>query len=176
MRHIVPSDISSLIYHVRGKAIMLDSNLAELYRVSTKRLNESVRRNKKRFPDDFMFQLTEVEYCSLRSQIATSKIGRGGRRYRPLGFTEQGVAMLSSILTSNIAIEANIHIMRAFVQIKRLGLTVNEMKRKIDGLERKYDQQFKIVFDAIRRLLAPPIIPTSKNKIGFIQSRKDEKG
>jgi len=168
---LTPTQIRSLIYNIRGKAVMLDSDLAELYRVDTYRLNEAVKRNRKRFPENFMFQLTEQEFNSLRSQIAISKPGRGGRRYIPFVFTEQGVAMLSGILNSDIAIEMNINIMRAFVQIRRLGLTVVEMKRKIDTLEQKYDYQFKIVFDSLRSILAPE--PKNKRQIGFIQNRKN---
>jgi hypothetical protein len=161
------TEIKNLIFHIRGKAVMFDNDLAELYQVTTKRLNEAVSRNRKRFPEDFMFQLTDDEHRSLRSQIATSNVGRGGRRYLPYVFTEQGVAMLSGVLTSDIAIEANIHIMRAFVQVKRLGMTILDIRRKLDGMERKYDHNFKIVFDAIRQLLAPPPAPAKKVKIGF---------
>ncbi len=172
------NEVKNLIHHIRGKAVMIDQDIAELYQVSTKRLNEAVRRNIKRFPEDFMFQLTEEEFSTLRSQSATSKGGRGGRRYLPFVFTEQGVAMLSGVLTSDVAIEANIHIMRAFVQIKRLGLTILDVRRKLDGMERKYDHQFKIVFDAIRQLLQPPPEANSKRKMGFgpeeKKPRKDE--
>lgn len=165
------AEIKNLIYHIRGKAVMFDSDLAGLYQVSTKRLNEAVSRNRKRFPEDFMFQLTKEEYYNLRSQIATSSYG--GRRYLPFVFTEQGVAMLSGVLTSEVAIEANIHIMRAFVQVKRLGMTVLDIRRKLDGMERKYDHNFKIVFDAIRQLLAPPPAPAKKIKIGFSPPNKN---
>jgi hypothetical protein len=150
---------------------MLDSNIAELYKVETARLNEAVKRNIKRFPEDFMFQLTEHEFDSLRSQNAISKQGRGGRRYMPFAFTEQGVAMLSGILSSDTAIDMNINIMRAFVQMRRIGLTVVDMKKKIDGLERKYDHQFKIVFDSLRKILVPE--PKNKRTLGFIQHQKD---
>jgi hypothetical protein len=163
---ILPSEIKNLIYHIRGKALMLDSDLAGLYQVETRVLNQAVRRNLDRFPDDFMFQLTEEEFKNLISQIVTSS-SYGGRRKLPLVFTEQGVAMLSSVLNSEIAIKANIQIMRAFVQVKRLGLTVLDIRRKLDGMERKYDHQFKIVFDAIRQLLAPPPAPAKKVRIGF---------
>jgi hypothetical protein len=172
MNAITQSEIRNLIHNIRGKAVMLDSDLAELYKVTTKRLNEAVRRNRKRFPEDFMFQLTDGEYHSLRSQIATSKIGRGGRRYMPLAFTEQGVAMLSGVLTSDIAIEANINIMRAFVSVKRLGMTILDIRRKIDGMEKKYDNNFRIVFDAIQELLAPPPALEKKQKIGFTPPEK----
>ncbi len=174
MNALLPSEIKNMIYHIRGKAVMLDSDLADLYQVETRTLNQAVRRNSDRFPEDFMFQLAEEEAERLRSQIVISKIGRGGRRYAPYVFTEQGVAMLSSVLNSDIAIKANIQIMRAFVQIKRLGLTVLDIRRKLDGMEKKYDHQFKIVFDAIRQLLAPPPAPTKKVKIGFTPPEKDD--
>jgi hypothetical protein len=159
-------EIKNLIYHIRGKAIMLDSDLAGLYHVPTGRLNEAVKRNIRRFPDDFMFRLTESEFENLKSQFAISS-SHGGRRKVPLVFTEQGVAMLSGILSSDIAIDVNIQIMRAFVQVRRLGMSVVDLKRKIDGMERKYDHNFKIVFDAIRELMEPPIPSKPKRKMGF---------
>ena len=145
---------------------MLDSDLAELYGVTTKRLNEQVRRNLSRFPDDFMFQLTESETRLLRSQIATSKEGRGGRRYLPYAFTEQGVAMLSSVLNSERAIKANIEIMRAFVRLRQILASHADLARKLEALEKKYDAQFKVVFDAIRELMKPP--ESKKRPIGFL--------
>jgi predicted restriction endonuclease len=145
---------------------MLDADLAVLYGVSTKRLNEQVRRNRSRFPDDFMFQLTREEVQSLRSQIATSKQGRGGRRYAPLVFTEQGIAMLSTVLNSERAIQVNIEIMRAFVRLREMIATHKDLARKLEALERRYDAQFKVVFDAIRELMAPP--ESKKRKIGFL--------
>ena len=135
---------------------MLDTGLAELYGVATRRLNEQVRRNIKRFPGDFMFQLTPEEMESLRSQIATSKKGRGGRRYLPFVFTEQGVAMLSSVLNSERAIQVNVEIMRAFVRLREMMSTHKDLARKLEALEKKYDTQFKVVFDAIRQLMTPP--------------------
>lgn len=142
---------------------MLDFHLAPLYGVSTKRLKEQVRRNLARFPSDFMFQLTPEEFDILRSQIATSSWG--GRRYSPYAFTEQGVAMLSSVLNSERAIQVNIEIMRAFVKLREILSTHKELARKLEELERKYDTQFKIVFEAIRQLMKPPEKP--KRKIGF---------
>jgi hypothetical protein len=144
---------------------MIDSDRAALYQVETKRLNEAVKRNLKRFPEDFMFQLSVEEYENLRSQNATSSYG--GRRYLPYAFTEQGVAMLSSVLNSDTAIEVNISIMRAFVQLRRIGLTYMELKRKIDSLERNYDHQFKIVFNALRQLIEPPPEKKKNRRIGF---------
>ena len=145
---------------------MLDSDLAELYGVPTRRLNEQVRRNCSRFPRDFMFQLTTEETTALRSQIATSKTGRGGRRYAPLVFTEHGVAMLSSVLNSERAIQVNIAIMRAFVQLREMLATHKNLAKKLDALEKKYDAQFRVVFDAIRELMAPPPVP-KRHRIGF---------
>ncbi|MBI5376566.1 MAG: ORF6N domain-containing protein [Candidatus Schekmanbacteria bacterium] len=156
--------IEKRIFFVRGQKIMLDADLAELYQVSTKRLNEQVRRNINRFPPDFMFKLTNKEYEYLRSQIATSK-GRGGRRYLPLVFTEQGVAMLSTVLNSERAIQVNIGIMRAFVKLREILATHKDLASKLEKIEKKYDSQFKIVFDAIRQLLQTP--PSPKRKIGF---------
>jgi len=144
---------------------MLDSDLARLYGVEARALNQAVARNRKRFPADFMFQLTPGEYESLRSQIVTSKKGRGGRRFRPYAFTEQGVAMLSSVLRSSRAVEVNIAIMRTFVQLRRLMDTNRDLARKIEALEKKYDEQFAVVFDAIKELIAPPEPP--KKQIGF---------
>ena len=145
---------------------MLDADLAGLYGVTTKRLNERVRRNRSRFPDDFMFQLTAEEVLSLRSQIATSKQGRGGRRYAPLVFTEQGIAMLSTVLNSERAIQVNIEIMRAFVRLREMIATHRDLAPKLETLEKKYDAQFKVVFDAIRELMTPP--ESKKRKIGFL--------
>jgi hypothetical protein len=147
---------------------MLDSDLAELYGVTTKRLNEQVRRNLSRFPEDFMFQLTESETHLLRSQFATSKKGRGGRRYLPYAFTEQGVAMLSSVLNSERAIKVNIEIMRAFVRLRQILASNKELAKRLDELEKKYDVQFKIVFDAIRQLMAPQKSEPPKRRIGFL--------
>lgn len=145
---------------------MLDADLAVLYGVSTKRLNEQVRRNRSRFPDDFMFQLTREEVRSLRLQIATSKQGRGGRRYAPLVFTEQGIAMLSTVLNSERAIQVNIEIMRAFVRLREMIATHKDLARKLEALEKRYDAQFRVVFDAIRELMKPP--ESKKRKIGFL--------
>jgi len=153
---------------------MLDTDLAELYRVTTKRLNERVRRNIKRFPSDFMFQLTKEEEESLRSQIATLKGGRGQhRKYLPYVFTEQGVAMLSSVLNSERAVQVNIEIMRAFVRLRELMSTHKDLARKLETLEKKYDAQFKVVFDAIRQLMTQP--EPKKRKIGFLVKERAAK-
>ena len=153
--------IANKIHSIRGRNVMLDQDLAALYGVETKYLTRQVRRNRERFPEDFMFQLTRHEY--LRCQIGTSN--RGGRRYLPYAFTEQGVAMLSSVLSSKKAIRVNIQIMRTFVDIKRAGLHYAALQHRIDEMEKRYDTQFKGVFDAIRRLIIEPEKP--KRRIGF---------
>ena len=161
--NITASDIKSLIHNVRGKAVMLDRDLAILYGVQTRVLNQAVKRNAQRFPVDFMFPLTRPEIERI-SQIVTSlKFSKSVN-----AFTEQGVAMLSSVLNSEKAIQVNIHIMRAFVLIKRLSLTIHDLRHKIDQMERKYDHNFKIVFDALRQLINPPPDLKKKRKMGFI--------
>jgi hypothetical protein len=164
---VTPRLVERRIYLVRGQKVMLDSDLAELYGVVTKRLNEQVRRNMNRFPKDFMFQLSREEAEALRSQIATLESGRGQhRKYRPYVFTEHGILMLSSVLGSKRAVQVNIIIMRTFVRLRRLVASHAELTHKLAALERKYDAQFKIVFDAIRELMEPP--PTgAKRSIGF---------
>lgn len=171
MSPTVPSNISvprerieRRILMVRGQRVMLDSDLADLYGVGTKLLNQMVRRNIQRFPGDFMFQLSDAEFRALRSQTATSK-GRGGRRYNPLAFTEQGVAMLSSVLRSERAVQVNIAIMRAFVKLREILATHRDLARRLDRMEKKYDSRFKVVFDAIRELMRPPA--GTKSRIGF---------
>lgn len=166
-----PELIERRILLVRGYKVMLDSDLAELYEVETKVLNQAVRRNLGRFPDDFMFELTVEEAESLRSQIVTSNTGRGGRRYNPYVFTEHGVAMLSSVLRSERAVQVNIAIMRAFSRLRELLATHADLARKLEELEGKYDRQFKVVFDAIRELMGPPPELSTK-KIGFHGDRK----
>jgi ORF6N domain len=161
-----PERIERSIFLIRSHKVLLDVHLAALYGVTTKRLNEQVRRNRARFPEDFMFQLTADEIASLRSQFATSNKGRGGRRYAPYAFTEQGVAMLSTVLNSERAIQVNIEIMRAFVRLRQMLASNAQLARKLDDLEKKYDAQFKVVFDAIRQLMTPP--EQSKRKIGFL--------
>jgi hypothetical protein len=161
--------IERSILLIRGHKVMLDRDLAALYGVATKRLNEQVRRNLARFPDDFMFQLDAEEAEVLRSQSATLKLGRGQhRKYRPYAFTEQGVAMLSSVLNSDRAIEVNIAIMRAFVRLREMLASNKDLARKLDALEKKYDAQFRVVFDAIRQLMAPPTEDQKKRRIGFV--------
>lgn len=167
MNTIVATEIKNLIHNVRGKAIMLDRDLADLYGVETRAVNQAVKRNVSRFPDDFMFTLSREEIQRISQTVTSLKFSKSVNV-----FTEQGVAMLSSVLNSEQAIQVNIHIMRAFVQVRRLGMTILDIRRKIDGMERKYDHQFKIVFDAIRQLLNPPTPQKPKHKIGFAPSGK----
>ena len=162
---IVPAErIARAIHVIRGHKVMLDEDLAELYEVGTRELVQAVKRNIERFPVDFMFRLSSEEHSCLRSQSVISN-GRGGRRYLPFAFTEQGVAMLSSVLHSERAIEVNIEIMRAFVQLRQMLASNVELAAKLARLEKKYDAQFKVVFDAIRQLMSPAT--PSKRKIGF---------
>lgn len=149
---------------MRGEKVMLDADLAAMYGVETGALVRAVKRNPSRFPADFMFQLSHSEWETLKSQFGISS-SHGGRRTAPYAFTEQGVAMLSSVLHSDRAIAVNIEIMRAFVQLKRMMATHADLARKLDALEGKYDRQFKIVFDAIRALMEPPV--KAKKPIGF---------
>lgn len=170
VRRLIPRErIEGRILQLRAEKVMLDSDLAKLYGVPTRRLNEQVRRNVDRFPEDFMFQLTAEEARALRSQDATLKPGRGGRRYAPLVFTEQGVAMLSSVLHSERAVRVNIEIMRAFVRLRAMAYSYKELANKIYALEQKYDARFREVFDALRALMAPPAPPPGRRKppIGF---------
>ena len=162
---IIPSErIVSKIYIIRGRKIMLDRDLSELYCVKTKDLNASVKRNKERFPDDFMFQLTKKEFENLRLQISTSSWG--GTRYMPRAFTEQGVAMLATVLNSKMAVAVNIQIIRTFVKIRELMAKNEMLQRKIMELEKKYgrhDAKIKKIFDILQLLLADE----NKNEIGF---------
>ncbi|MDY6837834.1 MAG: ORF6N domain-containing protein [Thermodesulfobacteriota bacterium] len=144
---------------------MLDRDLAELYGVETKILKQAVRRNIERFPTDFMFELTKEEFGNWRSQFVTSKGDKMGLRYPPMAFTEQGVAMLSSVLRSKRAVQVNIEIMRAFVRLRQMLSAHKDLERKLAALEKKYDDQFKIVFEAIAELMTPPEKP--RKKIGF---------
>ena len=157
--------ITRAILLIRGQKVMLDTDLAELYNVDTGALNRAVKRNSGRFPDDFMFQLSLEEAERLRCQFGISS--RGGRRYRPYAFTEQGVAMLSSVLRSERAVRVNIEIMRAFVQLRQMLSSHADLARKLAEVEKKYDAQFKVVFDAIRELTTPPE-PPKKRRIGFV--------
>ena len=168
MKSLIPVEIiEQKILLIRGHKVILDSDIAVLYGVETKVLNQAVRRNIQRFPDDFMFELNVAEHEALRSQIVTLKKGRGQHsKYLPYAFTEQGVAMLSSVLNSDRAIEVNILIMRAFVKLREMISTHKDLAKKLEDLEQKYDSQFKMVFDAIRQLMTPPE-PKKKRTIGF---------
>lgn len=165
---LLPAErIEQSILLTRGERVMLDRELADLYGVETRVLVQAVRRNIDRFPADFMFQLTREEYAALRSQIVIVKPGRGRHsKYLPYVFTEHGVAMLSSVLRSQRAIQVNIDIMRAFVKLREMLATHKDLARKLAELEETYDAQFKIVFDAIRSLMAPPV-PKTRRRIGF---------
>jgi hypothetical protein len=166
---LVPLErVEKLIHLVRGEKVMLDADLAELYGVETKALNRAVKRNASRFPEDFMFRLTPEETDILRCQSGTSSFDHGGRRYLPHAFTEQGVAMLSSVLRSERAVQVNVAIMRAFVGLRRmladnraLAAKLAEMDRKLEG----HDQAIRSLFEAIRELMEPP--PKPKREIGF---------
>jgi len=163
---IIPAEqIEQKILLVRGQKVMLDQDLAELYGVETRILNRAVGRNKTRFPDDFMFELSPDEWRILKSQFGISSWG-GRRRSRPKAFTEQGVAMLSSVLRSPRAIRVNVEIMRAFVRLRQMMSEHRDLARRLDQLERKYDRQFAHVFEAIRQLMVP-VLPAQKKAFGF---------
>lgn len=166
------SEIENMIYVIRGQRVMLDSDLAALYGVETKRLNEQVKRNVIRFPSDFMFQLSDQEFESLRSQFATSNVEKGGRRYQPFVFTENGVAMLSGVLNSEKAILVNISIMRIFTKLRSYLAMENDLIDRVNQLENDSTHLFKIVFerlDDIDDRLAP-VLPKTRKKIGLKSS------
>jgi len=160
----VPISPREVIIRVRGQSVILDADLAKLYGVPTGRFNEQVKRNRDRFPDDFMFQLTDKEWKTLRSQSAISN-GRGGRRYAPYVFTEHGAVMAANVLNSPDAIRMSVAVVRAFIQLRRMALSVEGFARKLNELESHYDEQFQVVFEAIRQLMTPPEKP--KGRIGF---------
>ena len=153
---------------------MLDADLAEVYGVGTRALNQAVRRHRDRFPDDFMFRVTREEADSLRSQFVISKSGRGGRRYLPNAFTEHGAVMLASVLNSAAAVAASILVVRSFVRLRTIVTDHKELARKLDALEHKCDRRFKIVFDTIREML-PPLAEPRKRPIGFLAARRKGK-
>jgi len=161
-----PENLEALIFLLRGEKVLLSQHLAELYGVSVSALNQAVRRNIERFPDDFMFQLADQEFASLKSQIVTSSRG-GPHRALPYAFAEQGVAMLSSVLRAPRAVEVNIAIMRTFVQLRRLMDSNRDLAKKIEALERRYDEQFATVFDAIKRLIAEDETRKARPKRGM---------
>lgn len=165
-------EVTKRIYLVRGQRVMLDSDLAELYQVAAKVLNQAVRRNIDRFPEDFMFQLTNEEFEILRSQIVTLREGHGQhRKYLPHVFTEQGVSMLSAVLRSQRAVHVSIAIVRSFVKLRELLASHKGLADRLDALEQKYDSQFKVVFDAIRRLMAVGS-PLTQRKIRTLNERE----
>jgi len=179
-----PENLAPLIFLVRGEKVLLDADLAELYGVEARALNQAVARNISRFPADFMFQLSAREYEGIRSRFVTASAGttpnssqfvmssrkHRGRTYRPYAFTEQGIAMLSSVLRSPRAVEVNIAIMRTFVQLRRLMDSNRDLARKIEAMEKKYDEHFSVVFDAIKRLIAEDQARSArpKRRIGFL--------
>ena len=164
---ITLEDIARRIYFIRGIKVMLDRDLAELYEVETRVLNQAVRRHMKRFPEDFMFQLTKTEFNNLKSQFVISSWG--GVRKMPLAFTEQGVAMLSGILNSDKAIEVNIQIMRAFIKLRHMILEHDELKRELDELRKEMNERFQIVFTVLDKLVSED--EETKRKIGFIEPK-----
>ena len=164
---LIPSElVERSILVIRGENVLLDADLAEMYGVETRALTQAVKRNLDRFPDDFMFQLTPEEFDQLRQHYGASSQW-GGRRYAPYAFTEQGVAMLSSVLRSDRAVQVNVEIMRTFVKLRRMLATHADLARQLNALERKYDSQFQIVFDAIRQLMQPPLSKGKPGRIGF---------
>lgn len=165
------NEIQPYILCIRGERVMLDIHLATLYGIETRVLVQAIKRNKQRFPSDFMFQLSSEEFENLRSQIVISSWG--GRRYLPYVFTEQGIAMLSSVLHSKQAIQVNIEIMRAFVRLRRMIEDNKELRQKIHELEKKYDKQFKVVFDAINQLIIPKETE-KKRPIGFVWEEREK--
>lgn len=170
--HLIKTQLVSatnIILAIRNHNVILDTDLALLFGVETRALIQAVKRNDKRFPLDFMFQLTRKEFDSLRSQIVISK-SRGGRRHLPYAFTEHGAIMAASVLNSERAVEASVEVVRAFVKLRQILASNAELARQLDELEKKYDRQFKIVFDAIRQLMSPPAI--QGKPIGFTHSSR----
>jgi len=167
-RKIDKYSVDSAIHLIRGQRVMLDADLAAIYRVTTKSLNQQIRRNRKRFPPDFAFQLTAEEFRFLRSQIVTSKMGRGGRRYRPWVFTEHGAIMLAAVLNSDIAVQASIRVVRAFVRLREMVAANAQLAAKLEDLERRLDSHDEAIVDlfaTLKRLLEPEAKP--RREIGF---------
>jgi hypothetical protein len=168
MSEVRLSKIENMIYVIRGQKVMVDSDLAELYQVETKALNQAVRRNLERFPKDFMFQLTSEEYRTLKSQSVTSKVGRGGKQKLPLVFTENGLAMLSGILSSNRAVQVNIAIMRIFTRLRSFLVMENSLSDRMSKLEEGTNKLFKIVFERLDGIEEEsPILMPNRKKIGL---------
>jgi hypothetical protein len=162
--------IEKAIYLIRGEKVMLDRDLAKLYEIPTKAFKQAVRRNIDRFPNDFMFVLDRIEFEAWRSQFVTSKSDLRGLRHPPMAFTEQGVAMLSSVLNSARAVQVNIAIMRTFVRLRQMLTSNADLGRKLAEMEQKYDRQFKVVFDAIRQLMIPT--EPKRKQIRFTNAKK----
>jgi hypothetical protein len=174
MHKVELTKIEGMIYLIRGQKVMLDTDLAELYEVLTKNLNKAVKRNLERFPEDFMFQLTGDEHESLKKQFVTSKQGRGGTRYLPLAFTESGVAMLSSVLTSDRAAQVNVSIMRTFIKLRSFLAIENSLPDKVGKLEQGTNKLFKVVFERLDNLedqINPKLDP-QRRKIGLSLNKK----
>jgi hypothetical protein len=161
--------VEKAILLIRGEKVILDTDLATLYVVETRSLLQAVKRNLERFPSDFMFQLTRKEFESLRSQSVISK-GRGGRRYLPYAFTEHGAIMAANVLSSKGAVQASVQVVRAFIRLRQMLVSNAELAHKLSEIERKYDAQFKVVFDAIRQLMTPP--EPQRKQIGFAKAMK----
>lgn len=168
-------NIELSIIVLRGERVILDADLARLYAVPTKRLNEQVRRNRRRFPTDFMFRLTREEFSHLRSQSATSSSRWGGRRHNPHAFTEHGAIMAANVLSSERALEASVLVVRAFVRLRQFLMSHAELARKLAELEKRYDAEFRAVFDAIRALMEP-VVSSTKPRIGFRPSTTERGG
>jgi hypothetical protein len=166
---IPPQQVTDHIHIVRGQKIILDFDLAALYGVPTKRLNEQVRRNLDRFPSDFMFQVTENELEILRSQFATSSWG--GRRRPPYAFTEHGALMAANVLNSQTAIKVSLEVIRAFIQLRQILVVHRDLEKKLNDLEKKYDAKFKVVFDTVKQLMIPPEI--KRRRIGIHNSENE---
>jgi len=165
---IVQGEISSKILTLRGRQVILDMDLAELYQVETKVLNQAVKRNLDRFPDDFMFQLSEKEYENLRSQIVTSNKGRGGRRYMPYAFTEEGIYMLATVLNSKVAVQTNIAIIRTFKKLREFSKHYNALAKQLIEIDRKHDKQYKELKKALDELIASVEVADAK-VMGFLK-------
>ncbi len=174
MHEVELTKIEGMIYFIRGQKVMLDTDLAELYGVLTKNLNKAVKRNLERFPEDFMFQLTVEEHESLKKQFVTSKQGRGGTRYLPLAFTEAGVAMLSSVLTSDRAAQVNVSIMRTFIKLRSFLAIENSLPDKVSKLEQGTNKLFKVVFERLDNLeeQVNPKLDSHRRKIGLNLNKK----
>ena len=174
---LIPAErIECAILLIRGQKVLLDADLAELYGVTTSRLNEQVKRNRERFPEDFMFRLTAQEFKNLMSQFATSSSRWGGRRKLPLVFSEHGAVMAANVLNSPTAVAASIEVVRAFVRLRQILASHEELARKLDELEKKlgdHDEKFGLVFEAIRQLMAPPAPAVKKKRIGFGATTED---